>query len=338
MANILVYIDVQGEIPRPSSLAALNYGRRIASQYGATLYAVLPCAKPPTYGSNDIITIASRHGADKALLVQGDHLDGPPLACTHIDALVACARAIPPGLFIFPATTAGRELGPAYASRMGSTFAGDASPSDGDPLGLIRSVFQRRYQLSQKIDFIGRPAVVVLSPKAEPRVVGNDDAEVFVVQAPLPRRGPKHIETRPVIRDLANAKIVVGGGRGLGRPENFVLLERYAKKLGAKVGATPGACKLGLAPSALRLGLDGQSIDADIYWAFGISGSHEHLTAVPSHTTIVAVNSDANAPIFKIADYGIVADAATTLTTLLAQHGQGSAPELQAEDQGPGHD
>jgi electron transfer flavoprotein alpha subunit len=321
VANILVYIDVQGNRPHPRSLTALNYGRRIASQYGATLYAVLPCAKTPTYGSDDIISVVSRYGADKALLVQGDHLAGPPLACTHLDAIVACARAIPPGLFIFPGTTAGHELGPAFSSRMGSSYQSDVSATEDAPLELSRRIFQGRVQMRQEIEFRGRPSVVVLSAtRAAPTIVGNDDAEVFVVQAPLPRRGPKQLESVSVSAGLSNARVVVGGGRGLLRPENFTLMERYAEALGAHVGASRGAIAMGLCRPELQLGIDGQAIDADLYFAFGISGSNAHLAAIPSHTTIVAINADKNAPIFRMAQFGLVADAEATLRALLKNY------------------
>lgn len=322
MANILTYIELEDNEASQRSLAALNKGRIIATELGATLYAVLPCAETPSYDDDDIIAVLSRHGADKVILISHPSLAPPAFFVTHGEALKAVCRLFPPKLLIFPASTASHDLAPRVAVSISARYAPNATiEQNGSNFCIARRVFRRQLVYRQPLTKGEGPLVLSVMQSAPPTVLGDDEAEVVVVQAPPEKDSPLELIEPPVESPggpLATARIVVAGGAGLQSAEDFELIRELARRLGGAPAATRKACERGIAPPELRVGLDGANIDsARLYLAFGVSGSDYHLAGLGPRTTVVAVNTDRAAPIFKIAHHRVVADARQTLRDLL---------------------
>lgn len=313
MANAVVYIELEEGIATRDSLVALNRGRAVATRLGATLYAVVPCAALPTYEQDDIVAVLSRHGADKVALITNPQLASPPLFATHENALRTTCDELSPQLVLLPAGCGGRDIGPRLALQLDGYFVGDASLSDGPVPRVAHHAFRGRYRAEAPLVDAPRPLVIALAPDPlTPGVLTNDEAEVVVLQAASLERA--------ALRVLEAARregtVMLGGGAGLSK-QGFELLRQLAERLGAQAIATSTACARGLAPA--ELGIDGAAaVDAEIYVAFGVSGSEEHLMSIAPHTVVVAVNADPGAPIFDIASYGVVADADDTLRSWLA--------------------
>lgn len=329
MANILTYIELTDREATPASLYALNQGRRLASELGATLYALLPCAATPSYDDNDIIAVLSRHGADKVLLLTHQDLGGPAFFATHGEALISACHQFPPRLLLFPSTAAGQDLAPRIALSLGGQYAANAKLSSNASEGyqIVRNIFRRRFCSRESLSDCSRALVLTLCQQGSPEVMGDDEAEVVVIRASMGSPSPLEIQAKNgiSIKNTATARIVVAGGSGLQDKASFSLLGLLAEKLGGAVAASHSACAAGLAAPDWQVGLDGAGIEADLYLAFGISGSERHLASLAPHTKVVAINSDPDAPIFSYADYVVTADAPKMLKDLVEKLCEGEA-------------
>jgi electron transfer flavoprotein alpha subunit len=327
VANILTYIEVCENEASSASLVALNMGRKIATRLGATLYALLPCASTPSYGDDDIIAVLSRHGADKVILITHPRLEQPAFFATHGEALKAACRQFPPKLFIFPSSSAGRDLAPRMAVALSASFCADAKIEQGDAgFAVVRRIFRRQVMVREPLLRDDGPLILTLGRFEHPEVLGDEEAEVVVIHAPVDPAPALEVQACQQITEsrdlltgntLSTAKIVVAGGAGLSNADNFQLILQLAEKLGGAPAASRSAQEAGLAPADLQVGIDGAAVNADIYLAFGISGSERHLAGLGPGTKVVAINTDPEAPIFGIAQYKLVADAKKTLTELL---------------------
>jgi electron transfer flavoprotein alpha subunit len=326
VANVVVFIELApnaaGEPwPAEPSLETLGEGRRIASFLGATLYAALPCVSPPTYGDDDVIAVLGRHGADKVVLIAGPELKGPPLHASFGQAMGTVCAKIPPALLLVAATSGGRDLAPRLAAHLGAAYAPEPSIEYGPrgELVLSRTVYGGAFRRRLAADDLERPIVATLTPGSYLKAEANDEAEVVVLQG----TGAPAVPFEEVSRKddpgaaLETARIVVTAGAGV-KKEAYAHVVELARRLGGEVAVTHGAVSAGLAGAERAVGIGGRSISPRLYIACGASGSAEHLTAVSPDAEIVAINSDPNAPIFRVASYGIVGDVATVLPRLVA--------------------
>jgi electron transfer flavoprotein alpha subunit len=317
VANILTYIELDETEATPGSLRALNHGRDVATALGATLYAVLPCAATPSYDEEDIIAVLSRHGADKVILISHPQLVAPALFATHGEALVAACRQFPPRLMLFSASVESRDLAPRLAMSLRAHYAPDVRLELEDGKFIIhRRIFRRRFQVREPLFPVDHPLVLTLSSSGKPQVVGDDEAEVVVVHAPIEATPAVRLRRSVDVEPAGNGTITVGGGAGL-KQDAFELLERLATSLGGSSMASTSARTKGLAKVELPVGMDGATVEAALYLALGISGSERHLAALAPHTEVVAVNTDPEAPIFRAAQHGMVADADDVIRQLL---------------------
>ncbi|OXS60485.1 electron transfer flavoprotein subunit alpha [Cohnella sp. CIP 111063] len=247
-------------------------------------------------------------------------VDRPDLAVYHAEATFAAASAalneLSPSAVFLGHTAIGRDLAPMIAARLEAGQISDVtaieSAEDGSPLYVRPLYAGKAFERKRFVENAGAQIVTVRPnnfPAAEP--LPSSGPVVVSSASPLPslRSAVKEVVRKTSGKvDLAEAKIVVSGGRGVKSAEGFKPLERLAEALNAAVGASRGACDAGYCDYALQIGQTGKVVTPEIYIACGISGAIQHLAGMSQSRVIIAINKDPEAPIFKIADYGIVGD------------------------------
>ncbi len=223
------------------------------------------------------------------------------------------AKESPKAIF-GPVTSRQRECVARLAARLGVGLAADCVgfQMDGDKLVATRPVYAGK--LVSRVTWAKGPWVATLRPNVF-RPADAQPGRTASVERPLvgpPSAMMKFVERREEastgLPELAEAEIVFSGGRGMKGPENYVILEDMARVVGAAVGASRAAVDAGWRPHRFQIGQTGRTISPKLYMGFGVSGAIQHLAGMRTSKIIVAVNKDPEAPIFKIADYGIVAD------------------------------
>ena len=310
--NVLVFVERRdGEIKR-ASLEAVSTGRGIADSLGGELVAVAVGS-----GAGDAASSCGAHGADRLLVADAEHLDlyTPDGYARCVAAAQAQAEA---GIVLLSSTAMGKDLAARVTARLGGSQISDcieiAAEADGTLRGK-RPVYSGKAFARVSIPGAVRPAVATLRPNVFP--LSTADGSRSAACAPLegaPAAG--ELKTRTVKLetagkqelDVAEASVIVSGGRGLKGPENFSLVRDLADALGAAVGASRAVVDDGWIPHNHQVGQTGKVVSPNLYVAVGISGAIQHLAGMSSSKVIVAINKDAEAPIFKVADYGIVGD------------------------------
>jgi electron transfer flavoprotein alpha subunit len=193
-------------------------------------------------------------------------------------------------------------------------LAGDVTgvTVDGGKLTITRPVYAGK--VYAQLELKTSPAIVSVRPNTFPVAHGSAQAKVedLTPQVSQDQLGAKVVEVKAAKSekaDLTEAERIVSGGRGLKGPENFKMIEELAAEIGATVGASRAVVDLGWRPHSDQVGQTGKTVSPNLYVAVGISGAIQHLAGMSTSKCIVAVNKDKDAPIFKVADYGIVGDA-----------------------------
>ena len=307
MPQVLVVVDaVDGSAPKPA-LELLTLARRIGSP-SAVVFG--PDAE------RAVETLAS-YGAERVYLVKDqrmlDHLVVP-----KVEALEQIARQAGADLaaVLLTASTEGKEIGARLALRLDSGFISDAvDVNPGDEAHAVvatQSAFAASFTVTSAVTS-GVP-VITVKPNAttpEPKPAQPAVHEVEVELSPTATAAT--ITAREVLQssgrpELTDASIVVSGGRGLGGGEHFALMERLADLLGAAVGASRAAVDAGWYPHSNQVGQTGKTVSPQLYLAAGISGAIQHRAGMQTSKVIAAVNKDPEAPIFELADFGVVGD------------------------------
>jgi electron transfer flavoprotein alpha subunit len=249
-------------------------------------------------------------GAEKVYVA-----DDPALAQYTNDAFataaVAIARQADPAIILLGQTNVGRDLAPSLAFRLDTAVAMDTvalEMKDGK-LHTTRPAYGGNARAVN--GFNTTPAVATVRPKSQDAAQGGSAGAVEKVSVDLSGARAKVLKREAAAAEgvrLEDADVVVTGGRGLGGPENFDVIEGLAKALGGAVGATRAVADLGWRPVSEQVGLTGKVVSPTLYIAVAVSGASQHMAGCSGSKNIVAINKDADAPIFSIADYGLVGD------------------------------
>lgn len=268
----------------------------------------------------------ARLGVAEVLTAPDARLDTAPVAATA-HAVARAAEAAGATVVLCAASTFGRDLAGRLAARWRATVATGVTElsAEGDTLRVRRPVFGGRATEVRRL--AGERVVVAVRPHAFPpapeaptslraRSVSLDGVPENLF---APKRGTVEAVASGSGPSLGDAAIVVSGGRGVRAPENFRLIEELAASLDAAVGASRAVTDAGWRPATLQVGQTGRAVSPQLYVAVGISGAIQHLVGMVSSRVIVAINSDASAPIFKVADYGLVGDLFAIVPALTAE-------------------
>ncbi len=319
MSGTILVVAESGEGGlRPISLELVTAARKIAGLSGASVTALLMGS-----GVGDAATILGGAGIDRLLVA-----DDPALSQLSTEVLAATLEmafnALEPVAVLVPSTTAGIEYAPRVAARLDLPIASDCVDlgfEDG-ALIAVRPVLGGRVQSAVKIS-AGGPAVLTIRQgsfeKAQTGTgtVAGEPFAVAQVNARLKVTGLSAKESGDV--GLDTAETIVGGGRGLKEAANFALVEQLAAALGGAVAATRAVTDAGWRPHHEQIGQTGRVVSPRLYLAVGISGAAQHVTGLQGAENIVAINRDPDAPIFKIASFGIVGDLFELVPAILAE-------------------
>ena len=252
-------------------------------------------------------------GATKVWLLQ-DAAFSPYQGEVWVPAVAGLVAKESPRAILAPVTARQREFVARLAARLGAGLAADTVglALDGDRLVATRPVYAGK--LLSRVTWTKPPWIATLRPNvfrpAATQAGRTAPVERPAIAPPEPRM--KLVERREEVStglpELTEAETVISGGRGMKGPENYVILEELGRVIGAAVGASRAAVDAGWRPQRFQIGQTGRTISPKLYLGFGVSGAIQHLAGMRTSKIIVAVNKDPEAPIFKIADYGIVAD------------------------------
>ena len=301
----------------------IGKGKDLADDLGTEVTAVLVGS-----GVKDLADQLAEYGADKVIVVDDPELKEYRTE-PYAHALASVIEKYKPEIFLVGATAIGRDLGPRVSARIHTGLTADCTQLDiGDfPLNPIPGKEQKHNQLLMtRPAFGGNTIATIACPDFRPQMatvrpgVMQKREKQAGVKANVEEFNPgftpdhKYVEIMEVVKAVANtvdimdAKILVSGGRGMGGPENFKMLEELAEVLGGQVSCSRAVVDAGWKPKDMQVGQTGKTVRPNVYFAVGISGAIQHLAGMEESDIIVAINKDETAPIFEVADYGVVGD------------------------------
>lgn len=315
MSNVLIVVDADNGKIKSSSLPGVTAGQQIAAATGGELHLLLMGgAVADAAGA----IAAEGYGAKTVHTVEHAELS-PMTAEAWCDALVGAVKAVGPAVVGGTATSSMRDVLPRAAAILEAPLVAEITTVAGG------NVFTREVSSGRAIaQMTAEGGTVCFTARAsdfEPAAAGGAAASVNnVAVAEISTRGVEVVgleQTKSARPALTEADVVVSGGRGMQKGENFAQLEELTDLLGGALGASRAATDAGMVPADLQVGQTGKVVAPNLYFAVAISGAIQHLAGMKGSKTIVAINKDPEAPIFSVADYGLVAKWEDTLPKLI---------------------
>ena len=307
--KVLVFIEEQGGKLKRSSNEAITAANLLTSSENITAIAL--------NGDENTLKTAGKYGAGNVVNLNNDSLKGEAPALAK--AISEYSKNNSYDTVLFSADSIGKEVAPRVSIHLEAGYVSDCTglEANGDSIVATKPVYAGKAQVKSKINTANK--VLSLRPNVfTAKELNDSDAQVETINADSSANNVKYtnIAKNEGKLDVAEADIVVSGGRGLKEPENFNLVENLANALGGAVGASRAVVDAGWRPHSEQVGQTGKTVSPSLYVACAISGAVQHLAGMSSSKIIVAINKDSEAPIFKVTDYGIVGDVFEVLPKL----------------------
>ncbi|MCI8799954.1 electron transfer flavoprotein subunit alpha/FixB family protein [Acetatifactor muris] len=321
--GVYVFAQQVDNIVNSIAFELIGKGKDLAADLGTEVTAVLVGS-----GVKDLADELAEYGADRVIVVDDPELKEYRTE-PYAHALASVINKYKPEIFLVGATAIGRDLGPRVSARIHTGLTADCTQLDiGDfPLNPIPGKEQKHNQLLMtRPAFGGNTIATIACPDFRPQMatvrpgVMQKREKQAGVKANVEEFNPgftpnnNYVEILEVVKavsetvDIMDAKILVSGGRGMGGPENFKMLEDLAEVLGGTVSCSRAVVDAGWKPKDLQVGQTGKTVRPNVYFAIGISGAIQHLAGMEESDIIIAINKDETAPIFEVADFGLVGD------------------------------
>ena len=332
--GVYVFAQQVDNVINSIAFELIGKGKDLAEALGTEVTAVL-------IGSNvkNLADELAEYGADKVIVVDDPELKEYRTE-PYAHALASVIQKYKPEIMLVGATAIGRDLGPRVSARIHTGLTADCTQLEiGDfPINPIPGKEQKHNQLLMtRPAFGGNTIATIACPDFRPQMatvrpgVMQKRAKQAGVKANIEEFNPgftpdnKYVEILEIVKavtdtvDIMDAKILVSGGRGVGSAENFKLLDDLAEAIGGTVSCSRAVVDAGWKPKDLQVGQTGKTVRPHVYFAIGISGAIQHIAGMEESDIIIAINKDETAPIFSVADYGIVGDLNKILPILTEQ-------------------
>jgi electron transfer flavoprotein alpha subunit len=314
MAEVLVLVDSVDGTVKKATFELLTAAKQLGEPAAVVVGA--PCTAPPLKEQ------LGRYGASKVYVAESEDIAGY-LVAPKAEALAAVAAQASPAAVLVSSSPENKEIAARLAFKLQAGLIYDAVGFDASG-NVTQQIFGAAITTTSKVTQ-GTP-VIAVRPNSFAAVesVGAAETVVVPVTVSAATKGAAILESVTEERggsrpQLTDASVVVSGGRGIGNADNFAIIEKLADSIGAAVGASRAVVDAGWVPHTMQVGQTGVTVSAQLYIAVGISGAIQHRAGMQTSKTIVAINKDAEAPIFELADFGVVGDLHVVVPQLIAE-------------------